>query len=294
MEKVLVVGGSVIDLFAYPKEKIILGDSNPGYLKQSLGGVGRNIAENLARLGIDTTLITPVGKDEGRKLVMQNAQDVMLKLSIIQTENTPTYVSILNEENDNVVAIAAMDEIELVTKDDIKVRDASFQNADIIVVDTNLNQETLSYIFETYKKPFYVDVISARKADRIKPYLRYLTALKMNKLEAQYLSGMFEENNPEVLGKYFLSKGVKEIYITLGKEGSFFMTKDHAEIYPSTPIVAKNTSGAGDAFFAGIIYGKIRGLDPIEYARKAAVLTVQSEKAVSNKMSVKALEEVEL
>lgn len=294
MEKVLVIGGSVIDIFAYPKEKIILADSNPGYLRQSLGGVGRNIAENLARLGIDTTLITPVGKDEGRKLVMQNAQDVMLKLSIIQTENTPTYVSILNEENDNVVAIAAMDDIELVTKDDIKVRDASFQNADIIVVDTNLNQETLAYIFETYHKPFYVDVISARKADRIKPYLRQITALKMNRLEAQYLSGMHEEEDPKVLGNYFLSKGVKEVYITLGKEGSFFMDKTHANQYPSTPILTKNTSGAGDAFFAGVIYGKIKQLDPLVYARKAAVLTVQSNCAVSEHMSVEALEEVDI
>ncbi len=294
MEKVLVVGGSVIDVFAYPKEKLILADSNPGYLKQSLGGVGRNIAENLARLGIDTTLITPVGKDEGRKLVMQNAQDVMLKLSIIQTENTPTYVSILNEENDNVVAVAAMDDIELVCKDDIKIRDVSFQNADIIVVDTNLNQETLAYIFDTYKKPFYVDVISCRKADRIKPHLHRITALKMNMLEAQYLSGMLEEDSPEVLAKHFLSQGVKEIYITLGKKGSYYMDKDQATHYPSTMITAKNTSGAGDAFFAGVIYAKIKGLDPLTYARKAAVLTVQSEHAVSNDMSIQALEEVEL
>ncbi len=294
MEKVLVVGGSVIDVFAYPKEKIIMADSNPGYLKQSLGGVGRNIAENLARLGIDTTLITTVGRDEGRKLVMQNAQDVMLKLSIIQTEHTPTYISILNDEKDNVVAIAAMDDIELVNKDDIKIKDAIFQSADIIVVDTNLNQDTLSYIFETYKKPFYVDVISARKADRIKPHLRQITALKMNRLEAQYLSGMHKEEDPQVLGSYFLSKGVKEVYITLGKEGSFFMDKTHAETYPSTPIVAKNTSGAGDAFFAGIIYAKIKRLDPLLYARKAAILTVQSNQAVSDQMSVSALEEVEI
>ena len=294
MEKVLVVGGSVIDIFAYPKEKIILADSNPGYLKQSLGGVGRNIAENLARLGIDTTLITPVGKDEGRKLVMQNAQEVMLKLSIIQTENTPTYISILNEEYDNVVAIAAMDEIERISKDDIKVKDSSFQNADIIVVDTNLNQETLSYIFDTYKKPFYVDVISCRKADRIKPYLRFIEALKMNRLEAQYLSGMLEENNPEVLAKFFINKGVKEVYITLGKEGSFFMNKTMFHQFPSTPIQTKNTSGAGDAFFAGVIYAKIKGLDPMTWARKAAVLTVQSDHAVSNSMSVSALEEVKL
>ncbi len=294
MEKVLVIGGSVIDIFAYPKEKIILADSNPGYLKQSLGGVGRNIAENLARLGVDTTLITSVGKDEGRKLVMQNAQDVMLKLSIIQTEHTPTYIAILNEEFDNVVAIAAMDEIELVSKDDMKVRDNSFQNADIIVVDTNLNQETLAYIFNTYDKPFYVDVISCRKADRIKPHLRKITALKMNRLEAQYLSGMLEEDDPAVLAKHFLSQGVKEIYITLGKEGSFFMDKENAVQYPSTPIVAKNTSGAGDAFFAGVLYAKINQLDPLTYARKAAVLTVQCEHAVSDQMSAAQLEEVEL
>lgn len=294
MKKVVVVGGSVIDVFAYPKEKIILGDSNPGYLKQSLGGVGRNIAENLARLGVDTTLITPVGKDDGRKLVMQNAQDVMLKLSMIQMEHTPTYLSILNEDHDNVVAIAAMDEIEHVTKDDMKVRDISFQNADLIVLDTNLNRDTLSYIFNTYDKPFYVDVISCRKAERIKPHFRKITALKMNRLEAQHLSGMLDEKDPEVLAKYFLTQGVKEIYITLGKDGSYFMSKEEAHQYPSSHVVAKNTSGAGDAFFAGVIYAKLNDLDTLTYARKAAVLTVQSEHAVSNQMNIKALEEVEL
>lgn len=294
MEKVLVVGGSVIDIFACPKDKIILGDSNPGYLKQSLGGVGRNIAENLARLGIDTTLITPMGKDEGRKMIMQNAQDVMLKLSIIQAEHTPTYISILNEENDNVVSVAAMDEIEQMTKEDIKIRDISFQNADLIVLDTNLSQETLTYIFETYHKPFYVDVISARKAERIKPFLRYIEALKMNKLEAQYLTGMIDEDNPEVLAKYVISKGVKEVYITLGKEGSFYMDKDKKISYPQIPVQTKNTSGAGDAFFAGVIYAKMKGLDPLVWARKAAVLTVQSDDSVSHEMSVKALEDIEI
>ena len=85
MKKVVVVGGAVIDVFAYPKDKFILNDSNPGYITRSLGGVGRNIADNLARLQVDTTLITILGKDEGKKMIMQNAQEVMLKLSAVAT-----------------------------------------------------------------------------------------------------------------------------------------------------------------------------------------------------------------
>ncbi len=293
MRKVLVVGGAVIDIFAQPKEKFILRDSNPGHLKRSLGGVGRNIAENLARLGVDTTLITALGKDEGKKLIMQNAQDVMLKLSAIPINQTPTYVSILDENNDTVAAVADMDEIELVCKEDIKKRDVIFQNTDYIVIDTNLQEDVLSYIFKTYaEKIFYADVISCQKADRIKPFYRYLRGIKLNLLEAKYLSNLDSED-PEVIAKFFISQGVDEVYLTLGKEGALFMDKNQTIHVGANRVDVANTAGAGDAFLAGVIYAKVNDLDALVYAQRAAELTLKSEKAVSDDMNVSNLEERE-
>lgn len=290
MKKVVIVGGAVIDIFAVPKSKFIMHDSNPGYLKKSLGGVARNIAENLARLQIDTTLITILGKDEGKKMIMQNAQDVMLKLSAIPGINTPTYLSILDDQHDMVASIADMDEIELISKEDIKKRDIIFQNADYIVVDTNLNKDTIEYIFKTYQKEFYVDVISCQKAEKIKPFFKYIHAIKLNLLEAKYLSGL-ETDDLEVLTKFYLSQGVKEVYITLGKEGSAVMSRQGFQRMKSHEVEVLNTAGAGDAYLAGVIYAKVNNLDPMTYAHKAALIALQSDKAVSEHMTIKNLEE---
>lgn len=290
MKKVVVVGGAVLDVFAYPHDTFILNDSNPGYLKTSLGGVARNIAENLARLGVDTTLVTMLGKDEGKKLIMQNAQEVMLKLSAIPATKTPTYLAILNEDNEMVAAVADMDEIELLSKEHIKKRDVIFQNADYVILDTNLNPDTLQYIFKTYQKEFYMDVISCKKAEKIKPFYRFIHGLKLNILEAKHLSDI-DTDDEEVLAKYFLSQGVKEVYLTLGQNGSIYMSKEEVIRTPSHDVEIKNTAGAGDAFLAGIIYGKINGLDLLSCAQKAAEVTLQSKKAVSEDMCEHKIEE---
>lgn len=290
MKKVVVVGGAVLDVFAYPHDTFILNDSNPGYLKTSLGGVARNIAENLARLGVDTTLVTMLGKDEGKKLIMQNAQEVMLKLSAIPATKTPTYLAILNEDNEMVAAVADMDEIELLSKEHIKKRDVIFQNADYVILDTNLNPDTLQYIFKTYQKEFYMDVISCKKAEKIKPFYRFIHGLKLNILEAKHLSDI-DTDDEEVLAKYFLSQGVKEVYLTLGQNGSIYMSKEEVIRTPSHDVKIKNTAGAGDAFLAGIIYGKINNLDLLSCAQKAAEVTLQSKKAVSEDMCEHKIEE---
>ncbi len=295
MKKVLVVGGSVIDLFAYPKEKLILGDSNPGYLKKSLGGVGRNIAENLARLGIDTTLFTVLGKDEGRRWIMASAQESKLKLSATTSEQTPSYLSILNEEHDHVVSIALMDEIESLNIDDVKKRDHIFLKSNIIVLDTNLNQETLEYIAKTYqKKDIYLDVISCQKADKIKSIYPFIHTLKLNLLEAKYLSQIDDKEDHQMLGKYFISKGVKEVYVTKGKEGSFVVSSDSYKKMENRAVDVKNTAGAGDAYLAGVIYADIMGLDPLVYGTKAALITLQNEKAVSEEMSAEKIEQINI
>jgi pseudouridine kinase len=295
MKKVLVVGGSVIDIFAYPKEKLILGDSNPGYLKRSLGGVGRNIAENLARLEVDTTLFTVLGKDEGRRWIMTSAQNARLKLSAITVEQTPSYISIQNEENDQVVSIALMDEIEKIDIDDIKKRDNIFIKSDIIVLETNLRQDVMEYIARTYQdKSIYVDVISCQKADKIKTIFPFIQTLKMNLVEAKYLSGLDENITDEKLGKYFISKGVKEVYITKGNEGSIYVSPNEIKQIKTHVIEVKNTAGAGDAYFAGVIYANINQLDPLNYGTKAALLTLKDEKAVSEEMSLENLEKIDI
>ena len=292
MSKVVVIGGAVVDLFAYPHQHIQMNDSNPGYFTTSLGGVGRNIAENLARLNIDTTLITVLGKDAQGKNIEDHANSVNLKISAILAETTPTYISIMDEHKDTVVAIAAMDQILLLTKEEIEKRSALLNQADIIIADTNLSEDALNYIFHHYKKPIYVDAISGPKAIKVKPFLPFITGLKMNTIEASMISGIVYENQKDIqkLGAYFIKHGVQEVYITLGSEGSFYMNKDISLYKEAIQVDIQNTTGAGDAFFAGVIYAKIHHQNPLTYAMASAIINLQDEKAVSSQLTVELLE----
>jgi len=297
MKKVVVIGGSVIDLFLYPHEKMKLHDSNPGYMKRAYGGVGRNIAENLVRCGVDTTLITALGKDAWGQEIYEHARDLGMCINYIEVLETPLYISVINEKGEDLVSVALMDEIEKMDKETLASRDVFISPADLIVVDTNISEETLSYILQTSKVPVYIDTISSQKAIRVKKYLKYIHLLKMNLIEAEELSGMklSDKIKIEDIGNYFMDEGVLEIIITLGSDGAYYQSKEFKEYKKPFQTNIKNTTGAGDAFFAGVIYAKMHELDPLNTGLAAAAINLQSEDAVSKEMSkhllIKTMEE---
>ncbi len=287
MKKVVVIGGAVIDLFLYPHQKMKLYDSNPGYMKRSFGGVGRNIAENLVRCGVDTTLITVLGKDLWGQEIYEHARDLGMCINYIEVNETPLYISVIHESGEDLVSVALMDEIEKMNKEALASRDVFISPADLIVVDTNMSEETLNYIFRTAKVPVFVDTISSQKAMRIQHYLQYIHFLKMNLIEAEAISGyrIAEGKTLDDLGHYFIQQGVSEVMITLGSEGVFYQTKDKKELMKPIHTIIKNTTGAGDAFFAGVIYAKMHDLDPVKAGLAAAAINLQSEDAVSKEMN---------
>jgi pseudouridine kinase len=291
-KRIVVIGGAVVDLFAYPHQKIVMNDSNPGYLTTSFGGGGSNIAENLARLGIDITLITVLGSDASGIEIRKHAESVGLKLSIVQSETTPSYLSIMDEHKDTVVAIAAMDQILYLTKEEIKKRSEILNQADLIVIDTNLSEDTLSYIIKNFHQPIYVDAISGPKSVKLKKCLHGITGLKMNSTEASYISDIQYKSHTDLdnLGSYFIKMGVKEVYITLGAEGSFYMNENESQFTKAIEVPILNTTGAGDAFFAGAIYAKLNQKKPLAYAMASAAINLQDEKAVSSLLTAELLE----
>ncbi|MDI6453654.1 carbohydrate kinase family protein, partial [Peloplasma aerotolerans] len=293
MKKIVVIGGSVIDIFAYPHHRMIMNDSNPGYLRKSMGGVGRNIAENLVRLGLDTTLITVLGDDDAGMFIKDSCKNLGLKLSIVDVATTPTYLCIMDEHNEDLISVAAMDQIEELNETSLSKRKKIIDQADILIVDTNLSIETLTYIFDTYDKDIYVDTISSQKAVKIKPFLSKINTLKLNRLEAELLSGIHHEDEKDIyrIGDYFIAHGVKEVFITLGSNGSLHMSNKISRFKPSYRVPVLNSTGAGDAFFAGVIYAKLNDLDPLIYGSASAIVNLQDEKAVSSDLTVQKLDE---
>jgi len=285
--KVLVIGGSVIDIFGYPHQKMIMHDSNPGYLIKSLGGVGRNIAENLCRLNVDVEFISIIGQDSNGQMILDLAKNINLKIHPIFSDETPIYLCLMDEHNEDLISLAVMDQNSLLTIDEIIKKDDVLKKADMIVLDTNFDSKVIEYILYTYDKPIFVDAISSQKVVKIKPYLSKISAIKLNIIEASILTNIdyIDLNSVEKMGQYLVNQGVKEVYITLGNLGAYYINKQESIYKKSANVSVINSTGAGDAFFAGAIYGKINNLNPLSTGIANSIINLQDKKAVSSTLT---------
>lgn len=259
---ILVIGGSNIDIQGFPKEKLIQRDSNIGTVKMSLGGVGRNIAENCARLGVPTRLMSVIGDDPYGQKILKEAQAIGLNMQdtvVLSGESTSTYLSILDETHDMAMAINHMDSIEKLTVDHIRAKRSIIEHAQLVVLDTNLSQAVLDHLLTQYPKTkFFVDTVSTKKAMKVKDHLKNIHTLKPNRMEAEVLTGSSEKTPLLELGSQLKCK---RSFISLGSQGvQVFEGKTHLH-FPTKPIEVVNATGAGDAFMAGLVYAYLKGYD---------------------------------
>ena len=259
---ILVIGGSNIDIQGFPKEKLIQRDSNIGTVKMSLGGVGRNIAENCARLGVPTRLMSVIGDDPYGQKILKEAQAIGLNMQdtvVLSGESTSTYLSILDETHDMAMAINHMDSIEKLTVEHIRAKRSIIEYAQLVVLDTNLSQAVLDHLLTQYPKTkFFVDTVSTKKALKIKDHLKHIHTLKPNRMEAEVLTGSSEKTPLLELGSQLKCK---RSFISLGSQGvQVFEGKTHLH-FPTKPIEVVNATGAGDAFMAGLVYAYLKGYD---------------------------------
>ena len=288
---VCVIGGSNIDIEGYPNQKLLLGDSNPGVVKTSLGGVGRNIAENLARLGIQTKLLSVVGNDAHGKRVLDHAKAIGLDMddALIVDEPTSTYLCVLDEHREMHVGIACMDILQRLDIAYIQKHEEIIQNAAFCVVDTNL-PEILAYIVTHFDVPFVLDTVSAAKAARAKDLLKHFHTIKPNKIEAEVLSGISIQTEQDLreVGRYFIDQGVQHCFITMGAEGVYYKTKHSEGIISSPKMDMVSATGAGDAFVAGLVYGLYHEKeveDEVKFAIGASRMAIRSADTINPDIS---------
>ncbi len=294
---ILVVGGSNIDIAAQSYDKVKIRDSNPGKISTSFGGVGRNIAENLSRLGESVSLITIVGDDVNGKALLEHCQTLDIDVSqslILPNATTSTYISILDEEQDMQMAISAMDIYQAFTPEWIENKKERIKQAEVLVVDTNLPQTTLlaiAHLAEKIQIPLFLDLVSTTKALKVKDFIGKFHTIKPNKLEAEILSGIPITDEASMIANchYFLEQGVKNIFISLGKAGVFYSDGKvfRHQVAFTTNVV--NATGAGDAFMAGIIYAFQHKM-PIQeaccFGVGCATLALQSTETISQQLTL--------
>jgi pseudouridine kinase len=299
--KVAVIGGITADMEGHPYQRLIYGDSNPGKIVVSYGGVGRNITENLGHMGTSVSFYSVAGDDFLGRGAVRELADLGIDVSGIQLlpdKTTAVYISILDLVGDLELALCNMDALEGITTDFIDQVADSAKEAKIIALDTNLTSETLAYAVERFKgKPLFLDPVSAVKAERAKAIIGGFHTIKPNRLEAEVLSGI-EIRSPEALetaGQWFIDAGVKQVFITLSAAGVYYKDKQVSGIMKPfiDPSKCKSATGAGDAFSAAILYSFINDFDTTKiacYGMAAATIAMESESSVNPLMSSEEME----
>lgn len=295
---VCVIGGSNVDIQGSPRGKLIARDSNIGTVKISLGGVGRNIAENLVRLNVGTRLISVVGDDAYGQKILEDARLIGLNMQdtlVLSGATSSVYLCILDNNNDMALAINSMDIYDRMTVDFIKSKKHVIENAALCILDTNIPADVLEYILSTYKSTvFFLDPVSTAKAQKVKNLIGCFHTIKPNRIEAEVLSGIkiSGENDMKKAAAILHDKGVRQVFITLGADGVFYSTPDEAGCIKAPDVKISNATGAGDAFLAALTFGYLEQIDAGQSARlaiAASAIALSHENTINPTMSLETL-----
>ena len=257
----VVIGGANMDSCGSPAGKLIAEDSNPGAVSVRPGGVGRNIAHNLCLLGLDVSLITALGGDIFSAGLLESCRALGMDMRMARSlpeRRSSTYLYVTDESGDMHVGISDMDIVESVSPEWLSQHIARINRADAVVIDANLPEASIAYLAANCTAPMIADPVSTVKALRLKSILPRLRAIKPNALEAAALTG---EQEPERAAKALLRAGVKQVYVSLGPDGILAAQGESLIRLPCENRPVVNTTGAGDAATAAIVWAGVHGLD---------------------------------
>ncbi|AZR73125.1 hypothetical protein BBF96_06840 [Anoxybacter fermentans] len=299
----VIIGGTVMDLRGQPANNLQLYTSNPGFLQQTPGGVGRNICENLLRLGLKPLLITIVGDDPIGNSLLQHSKKIGLSTEgIIQLtdQRTAIYLAILNETGELHTAIADMKIFDELSPRLVLTHTEKILKSPMIIMDTNLPKNTLAAVSELCNEkniPLWIEPVSVEKSRKLKGLFKNITYISPNLDELASLAEISIQTERDIKKaiKILLDKGIQHILVTMGKRGVILANSKKFIPFPALPTRVVDVTGAGDAFVAGVIYGLLKGL-PLEkavpYGLITAKMTIETNKTVSPQLNKNVIEQI--
>ncbi len=285
---VVVVGGTNLDVLARSADLVVDGSSNPGSVTTGPGGVGRNVAENLARLGRRVELVSVVGDDDAGVRVLAASEAAGVGCEHVRRGREPTgsYVAVLDERGELVVAVSAMGSTAGLGPDDVDRAGSVLDAASLVVLDGNLAAPTISHALTRADRAgvaVALDPVSVTKARALVGLLgaHPVRLLSPNLDELAALTGQAaaDERDAPALAAVLRERGVEEVWVRLGRAGSLLCTAEATTRHRVLAGEVVDVTGAGDAMLAAYCHDRLRGATPpraAAYAHAAAALTVGS------------------
>jgi len=256
--RIVVIGAANIDIITKSKSEIISGDSNPAEIKLKAGGVARNISAMLASHDGEVDLIKAVGSDPFGNILKESCTGIGINTDAWIVKNnisTGVYLATLENDGELYAGFNATSASESIRTAELTKHKGIIKEADLLILDLNLSEKIIALAIELRDgNLIMVDAVSVAKTRRIEKFLDKIDILKLNRLEAEHLTGINLDTKERVrqASNNIVSRGVKRVFITLGMAGVCAADSSSSIFVPALPIVVKDVTGAGDAFSAGI------------------------------------------
>ncbi|MBQ7223681.1 MAG: bifunctional hydroxymethylpyrimidine kinase/phosphomethylpyrimidine kinase [Erysipelotrichaceae bacterium] len=292
------IGAANIDINGRSFDRVIIHDSNPGRMNMSVGGVSRNILENLSRLGVSCYLLGVVGSDLYGHKILEHSRSAGINMDhvrVVDNHVSSTYMSICDCDGNMALALSDMTIMKEMTVEYLQENDKLISGARAIVTDPSVPPQVMDHLLRTYSHriPVFLDPVSIGYSKVIKEKTGYFHTIKPNRLEAGLLADIAieTEQDLETACRRLLEKGVQRVIISLGKDGCWYQDQQGNVSRCCLGRVEnlKNATGAGDAFMAGIIYGWLNELpitESLEFASAAGIMAIQSQDTVNRELDV--------
>ncbi len=287
-----------MDTKGHATDLLRTGTSNPGTIRISFGGVARNVAENLARLGEQVLLLSAVGADRSGRRVREQAVEAGIDVSyLIQRSDhrTSAYLAVFDHTGNLSISIDDMAVLAAITPSVIYSHRRLIRDASMVVIDANLSPPTIDSLIRQaarYRVPVSADPTSVSLAERIRPHLPSLFMVTPDLPEAEVLCNRPLRNTRSqgiAAAKQLVAMGVQVAIVTLAELGVCYATPEVSGHVPAVTVQVVDRTGAGDALTAGVVFGLLHDFpidEAVHLGASAAALTLQCPESVCPTLSL--------
>jgi pseudouridine kinase len=291
----VVIGGVNVDVLARPTGPLVPSASNPGRIYVGPGGAGRNVAENLARLGVPVALVASVGAGPVSDMALEHtaASGVDVSAAVRAQGLGNYYVGI--RDGDTLHAVSDMSAAEALTPGDLDARASLIHEADAVVVDANLHPSTIARAAELMKtSALCLLTVSPAKATRLRGVLARARVIVAAAPEAEALTGSPIRSDRDAMNAARLLASTRDVVVivTLAARGLVWLGPEGATWHHALSTTVVDPTGAGDAVAAVAVYALLRGMasaPAVRLALAAAAMTLGAEGATHPGLSLEAL-----
>ncbi len=268
---IVVVGNVFVDIKGFPDNKYIPAGRNSGNVETVHGGVGRNVAEDIANIELRPRFVSMVDDTaQGAEIVEKlNNHKVDTRYVVSAPNGMGKWLAVFDNTGDIVASISNRPNMDPMVKLLEEHGDEIFADADSVIVEIDMDKDVIKQVFkyaEKYQKRIYAVVANMSIASQRRDFFHSIDCFVCNEQEAGILfvedfSGLTPEALSERLSQKVISARIPSMIVTMGSHGAVYADMNgNKGIHPANKVEVQDTTGAGDAFCAGaaagLTYGK--------------------------------------